>query len=383
MNRTETVPAGPAARVARVALAALGALAAVSLALLAACEATPPPQEPEVRPVRYSQVVAAGGVEAETFSGVVRAQLETDLSFKVSGTLIELPVALGDRLEPDALIGRLDPTDYRVRLEEAEAGLARAVAQERNAAASYERVRGLYENRNASRSDLDSARAAFESARAAVDAARQKLEAAELQLSYTRLRSPDACRVARLAAEVNQNVQAGQPIVRVNCGDCPEVVINVPEIYIERIANGMEASVSVAAVDLREVIGTVSEVGVATGPRGATYPVTVRLDDGCTSARSGMAAEARLMLPATGDRGELMVPTVAVGEDRQGRFVFVLEPADEGSGQYLARRRGVETGRPDPDGMVITSGLSAGELVVTAGVRRIADGQRVRLLDGE
>jgi RND family efflux transporter MFP subunit len=359
------------------------ALLAVALAVLSACEATPPPTAPEVRPVRYARVTAAGALETETFSGVVQAELETDLSFKVNGTLIELPVALGDRLEANELIGRLDPTDYRVQLEEAEAGLAQARAQERNAAASYERVRGLYENRNASRSDLDSARAAFESARASVSAARQRLEAAELQLSYTRLRSPAACTVARLAAEVNQNVQAGQPIARVNCGDCPEVVINVPEIYIERIRSGMEATVSIAAVNLQAVTGTVSEVGVATGPRGATYPVTVSLGEGCAAARSGMAAEAKLALPATGDRGELMVPTVAVGEDRQGRFVFVLEPADDDTDQYVARRRAVQTGRPDPDGMVIIGGLSTDELVVTAGVRRIADGQRVRLLDGQ
>ncbi len=376
MKRTESRRTTMPAPALAMALAIVTALA-----LLAACEATPPPAEPEVRPVRYSRVVAAGTQEAETFSGVAQAPMETDLSFKVSGTLIELPVALGDRLKAGALIGRLDPTDYRVRLEEAEAGLAQARAQERNAAASYERVRGLYENRNASRSDLDSARAAFESARASVNAARQKLEAARLQLSYTRLYSPADCTVARLVAEVNQNVQAGQPIARVNCGDCAEVVVNVPETYIERIRSGMEATVSIDAVDLQEIAGTVSEVGVATGPRGATYPVTIALGGGCGVVRSGMAGEAKLLLPATGDRGELMVPTVAVGEDRQGRFVFVLEAAGDGSGHYTARRRAVETGRPDPDGMVITRGLSADELVVTAGVRRIADGQKVRLLD--
>lgn len=355
---------------------------ALAIGFLTACEAPPPSSAPAVRPVRYSAVIDAGAEETQTFSGAVHAELETGLSFKVGGTLVELPVSLGSHSSKGDLIGRLDPTDYLVQLEEAEAGLAQARAQERNAAASYERVRGLYENRNASRSDLDSARAAFESARATVRAAQQKLEAAELQLSYTRLRSPADCTIARLTAEVNQNVAAGQPIARVNCGECPEVVINVPETYIERFRNGMPASIMVSAVGLSDIAGTVSEVGVATGQRGATYPVTISLADSCGAVRSGMAAEAKLELPAIGDRNELMVPIVSVGEDGQGRFVFVLEPAGDGTEHYVARRRAVEIGRPDPDGIVITNGLAEGELVVTAGVRRIADGQTVSLFDG-
>ena len=354
--------------------------AALALVFLAACEAEAPPAEPEIRPVRYARVVAAGDVEVRTFTGSARAELESDLSFKVGGTLTDLPVTVGDTVSGGAVIARLAPADYAVVAEQAEAGLAQARAQERNASAVYERTRGLYENRNASASDLDASRAAYESAQASVRAAAQQLEAARLQLSYTRLYSPADCTIAQQLVEVNQNVSAGQPIVRVNCGSCAEIVVNVPEVYIDRISMGMPASIEVGAVGLRELPGTVTEISVATSQRGATYPVTIDIDEGCSTIRSGMAADATVRLPALGERSDLLVPLVSVGEDAEGNFVWVLEPADRERGTWTTRRRAVTVGLPTPDGIVITGGLDPGELIVTAGVRRVSAGQTVRLL---
>jgi hypothetical protein len=74
-----------------------------------------------------------------------------------------------------------------------------------------------------------------------------------------------------------------------------------------------------------------------------------------------------------------LVPTVSVGEDRKGRFVFVFEAGLDGVG--AARRRAVEIGQVSAEGLEILSGLSDGETVITAGVRRIQDGLQVRLLD--
>ena len=71
---------------------------------------------------------------------------------------------------------------------------------------------------------------------------------------------------------------------------------------------------------------------------------------------------------------------MSVGEDRNGgRFVFVLEPS--GTGTYFARRRTVTIGNLIQEGIMIVSGLSEGELIATAGVRRLADDQEVTLLD--
>ncbi len=92
-----------------------------------------------------------------------------------------------------------------------------------------------------------------------------------------------------------------------------------------------------------------------------------------------MAAEVTFRFSATGEQGRgVIVPSTAIGEDRQGRFVFALEPTD---GDFaIARRRAVQLGEPISEGIVVLDGLQVGELVATAGTHFLEDGQRVRLL---
>lgn len=354
------------------------AFAALLVAALAACEKAPVVEEPVVRPVRYAEVSLARGAERRTYSGTSQAELETDLSFRVSGTLLRRTVDVGDSVERGDRIAFLDDQDYRVRLDEARAGLARAEAERRNADSSYQRTRDLYENQNASRTQLDSARAMAESAEAQYRASAQQVEAAELQLSYTRLTAPQSCTIAGTFVELNQNVSAGQPILRVNCGQCAEVVVDVPDTDIARITPGMNVAVSIAAMADVDLRGTVQEVGVATGAGGSTYSVTIALQDGCETVRSGMAVDVGFEFPTTNGDDSITIPYVSVGEDAEGNFVYVLER--DGDDIAVAKRRGVEIGIVTGDGIVITDGLTPGELIATAGVRRLEPGQRVRLL---
>lgn len=354
----------------------------VVVALGAGCESSVEVERTEIRPVRYAEVLPQGGLEERLYSGSARAELETDLSFKVSGNLVSRSADIGDTIAAGELVARLDDTDYRVQVQEAEAGLARAQAELRNAEASYERTRELYENRSASRSELDAARAGAESARAQVRASQQQLEATRLQLSYTRLSAPQDCSVAQVLAEVNQNVAAGQSVIRVNCGQCAEVVVSVPETEIRRVNQGTTVQVVIDAISGEPLVGVVSEVGVASGA-GTTYPVTVALQEGCGSVRSGMAADVRFRFVNPGSQGALVVPFVAVGEDSEGRFVYVLEAASAEDGTWTATRRSVQVGGPASAGLVIADGLAAGERIATAGVRRLVDGQIVTLLGAE
>jgi RND family efflux transporter MFP subunit len=341
-----------------------------------ACQAEEAP-EPVIRPVRYEQVFATGGERVRTFSGAARAAVESPLSFRVGGTVRSLSVSVGETVTSGRIIAELDAQDFQLRMQQADAASRQAEAQAANARASFDRTRLLYESSNASRSDLDAARSASESADAAVEAARNMAGLRRLELSYTRLRAPFSGSISAVHVEVNQNIRPGESVVTETSDDRLEVVVSVPEVLIGQIEAGSPVTVSFDALAGRSLGGSVSEVGVAPSEMATTFPVTVRLDEITDEIRPGMAAEVAFTFGATDDRERFFVPSFAVGEDREGRFVFRVEPTEPGFG--IVRRCPVEVGELTAEGLEILNGLSDGDLVVTAGVSKIADGLTVRI----
>jgi RND family efflux transporter MFP subunit len=330
-----------------------------------------------MRPVRIEVVSSVDAGRRRSFSGTCQPAVEPRMSFKVDGTIARRPVNMGDRVKRGALIAELDPSDFQLQLEEAAAALRRAEAESRNSQASFARIRGLYENGNASRTDFDGARAGAESGRAYVESIRKRLDLARQQLSYTRLLAPVAGAVAEVSAEVNENVRAGQEVVRLAAEEGYEVVVTVPESLIGQIRQGQDVHVTFDAIPGRTFGGTVTEVGVTTSRTGTAFPVKARLDDDDPGIRPGMAAELEFRFEAIGEGVHFRIPPNAVSEDRQGRFVLVVEPV--GPERGVIRRRGVEVGSLTPLGIEVLEGLAEGDRLVTAGISQLEDGDSVKL----
>lgn len=353
----------------------------VSLVPVIGC-ADAPQVEEIIRPVRYEAVLATGGSRVREFSGIAQAGLRSRLSFKVTGTVSRLPVQVGDSVSGGQLLAQLDPADYELAVREAVAGLSQGTAQERRAGADYQRAQELWENNNISRAELDAAQAADQSARASVRASQQRLEMAQRQLAYTRLTAPVAGAISSVMIDVGENVSPGQTVVELTSGSRPEVQVGIPEVLIAQVRQGDLVEVRFDAIPDDAYPAVITEVGVAPTGAGATFPVTAQLTRDDPAIRVGMAASVEFRFEASEEGETIYVPPVAVGEDRDGRFVFVVDPAEAGFG--IARRRSVVLGDATRSGIEIVEGLSDGDLVVTAGVRRIQDGQRVRLLgEGE
>ncbi len=337
-------------------------------------------QEQEIiRPVRYIQVYSTGGSRVRTFTGVAQAGVESKLSFKVPGTVKKINVLVGDTVTNGQLIAILDPSDYELQVQQADAALTQAKAQERNASLNFERIRALYESNNISKSSYDAARASNESTQAAVKAAEKQLELAKLQLSYTKLIAPVSGAIAAVNIEVNENVAAGQPIVMLTSGLQIEVKFSIPEVLITQMNEGSKVTVTFDAIPNREFSATVMEVGVAATAIGTTYPVTVRLDEKDDAIRPGMAATVACRFESQDERERFVIPSHAVAEDRMGRFVYVVKPVTDEPGFGVVQRRPVTIGELTADGIEIFEGLVDGELVVTAGVSRISDSLKVKL----
>lgn len=332
---------------------------------------------PVLRPVRVAEVTQTADVRTRSFSGVSQSTQASRMSFQVGGSVIELPVQVGDRLSAGQMIARLNPSTYDLQVQQAEASLAQATASQRNADANYSRVKGLYANNNASRNDLDSARASSESAEAQVRSARKALQIAQLNKSYTRLDAANDCTIASVDVELNENVSAGAQIAKVNCGAGIEIDLGIPEGLIGGFEQGMPAIIRFTALGEREYLGEVTEVGVASGASATTYPVVVSLTESDPSIRPSMAAEVTFEFALGASAAAFVIPASAVINDERGRFVYIAEPS--ANGQAVIRRRGVEVGELTELGIQIRSGLTLGDLVVTAGTTVIREDQTVLL----
>ena len=334
-----------------------------------------PPQLP-----RYVRTItlATGDAQGERrFSGITEAGTVSNLSFKVPGLVKERPVDIGAKVNKGDLIARLDDTDYRLKLKQAQADLARARAQARNAEMNYQRMRRLYENRSVSLQDLDSARAEAETTKAQESAQSQAVSLARTQLEDCELKAPADGEIAQLPVDINENVDTGRTVAVLNSGDLPKVKFDVPESMILNVKQGAQATVTFPALPDETLTATVTEVGVAAGA--TAYPVTVTLNNPTENVRAGMAAEVHLSVKVTeGVEKKLFVPAHTVMEDATGRFVYVAETTT-GEEANVARRP-VKTGELTSIGIEISEGLKPGDHVIVAGLRAIQPKTRVRVV---
>ncbi len=370
-------------------------LVTISLLLLcASCGEEPMETIKKIRPIKYATIQSSTGMESHTFSGVAKAQNETNLSFKVAGTLSSINVELGDRVSKGQLIATIDPADYNIQTKQAvsqkEGSIANAKAAETqliNAQATYDRVAKLYENNSVSlseyqqaKSGLDAAQAQYEAANSQVSAADQQVQAADNQVSYARLVSPMNGVVTAVQVEANEIVNSGTMVAQISSVGRPEVEVGVPEIFINKIKKGQRVKITLPSSPGQEFQGIVDQVAYASG-NAPTYPVIVEVDKSVEQIRPGMAANVAFLFPKNRDTSpaKMIVPVEAVGEDKQGNFVYVLKQKSEGV--YAAEKKVITIGNLIPEGFELLNGLEEGDIVATAGLKSLMNGVEVKLLN--
>jgi len=336
----------------------------------------PPVEEPVVRSVR---VVTFGDAEAggeRQFSGRAKPANEASVSFKVSGRIVSLPVKVGSEVSRGDILAKVDSSDYQLKLQQAQASLAQARANAVAAKSAASRVEKLYINNNASTAEVESARAEAAASGAQVAAASRERDLARTQLNDATLTAPLTGKILEVLKNESEMANVGEAIVRMAGEGGLEVEFGVPSRDIGRVRQDMEIRAAFPA--LQETYeGTITEVG-ADASSGA-FPVTAALHLTDDAVRAGMTANVSLDLP----RGQATptLPAIAVGQDKGGNFVWVVAPQSDGMASVS--RRGVEVGDLAGAGLTIEEGLDVGELVATAGVSKLTEGQIVRLPEGE
>lgn len=361
-------------------------LAILILSTLTACSETEPEKE-VIRPVRAVKVGDMGRFQRRGFPGRAQATQEIDLAFRVGGPLITRPVNVGDQVQEDEVVARIDPRDFEVNLRNVRAQLAEAEAALERAASDYRRQLSIFKTDPGATSEtaVDRAREGQDRAAANVDALKASVATAQDQLDDTDLQAPFDGTVVATYVENFQNVRQKQPVVRILDTSHIEMVINIPESMISMASSVQTALLQFDAFPGREFEGRIKEIGTEASQTTRTFPVTLIMEQPeDVKILPGMAGTARAGetdLTDEQQRRGLGVPVGAVftPDTETQSFVWIVEPTEGDLG--VLERRAVKTGDMTRLGVLITDGLSAGELVVTAGVHSVREGQTVRILN--
>lgn len=351
-------------------------LACLLLPLMMFLGCTPQDKQSQqvVRPVKVVRIGDEAAAGVMSFAGEVRARYETTLAFRVSGKMINRPVEVGDHVHKGQRLARLDSNDYQLGTDALKAQLKSAQAEQDFARDDLTRYRELLNERVISPAEFDRHETAYITARERVAALHAQLNQATNQLQYTDLLADRDGVVTALEAEIGQVVTAGQPVVKLARLDEKEIHIDIPEQRVAEIELHQKVRVTLWASRDKQIQARIREIAAAADPASRTYRVKTTLLEGQDEVRLGKTAT--VWIPVT-TSPRLAVPLSAVftpqNEPERPRVWLVNEEAG------TVRSVPVQLGESLDGEHIVVAGVVSGQLVVSAGAQRLAEGQAVRL----
>jgi RND family efflux transporter MFP subunit len=334
-------------------------------------------KEPEIRPVR-TLVADPRPIEDDRRAvGEVRPRYESDLGFRIAGKVVARSVDVGASVAQGDLLARLDDQDYRNKLASAESDIVGAEAVLAEARAAEGRLGHLLANGNTTRANYDVALKNLRSAQAKLESAKAARNLAQDQLGYTELRADFDGIVTAVGAEAGQVVNTGQMIVRLARPADKDAVFSIAEsAFADRRPGSAPPELVVLLLSNPSVVakGTVREISPVADPNTRTYQVKATLEDPPEQMRFGGSVIGRLEASTA---PVVVLPGSALF-DKGGRpAVWVVDPASS-----AIALKPVVIARYETDRVIVGGGLARGDIVVTAGVNRLRENQKVRITDG-
>jgi RND family efflux transporter MFP subunit len=350
------------------------ALAALAALALCACGNDKAREEP-VRPVLTQTVVPGASSTRDVYSGEIRARHESDLAFRVGGKIVARTVDAGARVARGTILARLDPEDAQLAARAAAAQLASAQSDLALAHAELERHADLLAKRFISQSAFDVKQNAFNAAKARAEQSRSQAGLSSNQAAYTTLVADADGVVVSVAAEPGQVVAAGQPVLKLARSGEKEVVVNAPESQLARFQAGQAVAVSLWADPSTVFPGRVREIAGGADPVTRTYAVRVSVPTAPSTVQLGMTAS--VLFNSAVDPDLVLLPLSALAREGANAAVWIVDPKTS-----KVKMRPVTIGHFREDGVTVTAGLHAGDVVVTAGVHKLRPDQTVRVAQG-
>ena len=348
----------------------IAALAAALLAVsLSACNDHSAPLVERPAFVRTEIVQPRDRQNSVTLTGEVQARYHADLSFRVSGRVIERLVDVGTHVAAGQVLARIDPKEQQAELDAATAAVAAAESQLLVAKATFARQSDLLSSGYTTRPQFDQAQEGLRNAEGTLEAAKAQLGIAKDALGYTVLHAEASGVITARNLEVGQVVQAAEPVFTLAQDGDRDAVFDVYEAIFFRDPENNQIALALISDPNMTATGHVREVSPAVDPKSATVRVKVAIQNPPPAMTLGSAVAGTAKWKSA---KEIILPWTALMAIGSKPAVWIVDPASK-----TASLKPVAIDRYETGVIVVKSGVEQGERVVVDGGKLLSIGQSV------
>jgi multidrug efflux system membrane fusion protein len=337
--------------------------------LLSGCSKAVTTKE-DVPLVRSETIKINSSGQNANYSGEIRGRYETQLAFQVNGKIIKRNVDLGSRVSPGDVLMVIDAKDIEQTVNISSAQVSSAESQLQLAKSNLDRYRTLYEQGAISRAQLDQYQNSYEVAQAAVSQSSAQYTQGTNQLGYSTLVADSAGVISNISAEAGQVVSAGQTVLTLVKEGEREVEINVPENRLDELRKAERIQVQFWALPNVTVEGKIREISPIADKISRTYKVRISLINPPNDINLGMTAN--VTVAGTSGQQATYIPLAAVYQTGDTPNVWVIA-------NDTVTLRPIKVGVFGDNKVQVLEGLQDGDIIVTAGVQKLHEGQKVRI----
>jgi RND family efflux transporter MFP subunit len=364
------------------------AVSLAGIAMISACRSNVSMPQP-LTPVRSSEVQAIDAGSSNTYSANIQPYQQVDLAFKSNGYLASVRrvkdatghvryIDQGDWVTKGTVLATVDQGDYKEKLQQADAQLARAQANYERAKLSFDRTSVLYQNGAATKPDYDNANAQVLDTQASIQSAKASIAEAQIALGYCELRAPFDGWLVKRNVDVGQLVGPATNGFTISDVRSVKAVFGVPDTAMEHIRLGSPETITTDAV-AGNFNGHVTSISPSADPKSRVYSVEITVPNADNRLKAGMIASISIGGGRMNARVDV-VPLTAVVRSPNNPNGFAVYLTDGSGDTVKVHAQDVTLGDTYGNNIAVLTGLNVKDRVVTSGTNMIKNGDQVRVI---
>ncbi len=311
-------------------------------------------------PVKILEVGKIANSHEQSYIGTIEESFSVPLSFLVTGTAEKVLVDEGQQVKKGQLLAVLNNESYQNMYQV-------ALSKAKQAEDAFNRMDPMYKKGSLPEIKYVEVKTGVEQTNSLASISEKNLKDCNLYAQVGGI-------IGRRMIEPGMSIIPGNPVFQLVQIDNVNVKVPVPENEIAGIKKGQEAFVKVSALGEQQFEGKITEVGVLSNPLSHTYNIKIELNNPDKVLKPGMVCKVNISNPVMENRIVVPLSVVQIGGDKN-KYVFV---ADASTNKVI--KRSVELGPLASNGVVISEGLTVGDLLITEGYQKINENTIIQIV---